>query len=141
MLRPTAILLFTTVFSVSCFAEQPETLQRIALFEKIERDTELLEDLVDDENWSQVIDLSLMLEKNVNSLKALFPKTSIGEGRSKEKIWKNWPQFEEKLDSWSQHFKHLALSTQSVDQNQIESSLDSATSTCRSCHMQYRSLW
>lgn len=60
-----------------------------------------MEDLVDEANWKESEKLASKLGKNVQRLKLLFPKESIGDGRSNKKIWKKWAGFKNKLSDWS----------------------------------------
>ncbi|WDE02634.1 c-type cytochrome [Thalassomonas actiniarum] len=124
-----------------CHAEQPETEQRQQLFQQIEGNTERLEDIIDQQDWQQVSTMALKLEQDVILLKKLFPQSSKGEWRSKEKIWHDWENFEHKLTLWSISFKRIATTSQSKNHRQVIKAFDSATLSCRACHMQYRSLW
>ncbi|WDE08722.1 cytochrome c [Thalassomonas viridans] len=136
-----AIAILSGFSPAESYAEQPATEQRQQLFKQIEADTERLEDIVDAQSWEQVTTLARQLERDVELLRTLFPDSSRGEGRSKSKIWQNWGDFDQRLSAWSASFEKLAITSQSKDHRQIEAALDSATSTCRSCHMKYRSLW
>ncbi len=131
----------TSLLIQPSYAKQVITEQRQQLFEHIENNVELLEDRVDEGDWPQVANLALKLEQDVIQLKKLFPKSSKGEGRSKNKIWQDWKNFDYRLTQWSLSFKHLATVSETENGQRIENALDTATSACRSCHMKYRSLW
>ena len=137
------ILIGFAIMTLSAFtyAKQQVTEHRQELFKKIEDNSEYLEKIIDKQDWSQATSLAQQLSLDVLLLKALFPSNSKGDGRSKEKIWRNKDDFNHRLNEWSLSFKKLAKSTQLKNNHDAEEALDEATSTCRSCHMKYRSLW
>jgi cytochrome c556 len=135
------IALAFVVFSGNSYAEQPVTKERQQLFKKIENNTEMLEDLVDELNWEKSERLANQVSQDVLKLKQLFPKESIGDGRSKKKILKEWPSFEKKINDWSLFYRQVEKASKARDENQVENAMDEASSACRSCHMKYRSLW
>jgi len=129
------------VFASLCSAEQQITKSRQQLFKSIEDNSEKLEDIVDVQNWSQAAELANQLSLDVLKLKKMFPESSKGEGRSKSKIWKNKQDFNHRLKQWAMYFNDVATNAKHSNKRATESALDEATSTCRSCHMKYRSLW
>ena len=135
-----SILLGAAVCTPS-YAEQEVTKERQQLFEKIENNTESLEDLVDDRNWAESRKLANLIAGDVQLLKTLFPEDSKGDGRSKDRVWTDWHSFEGKLNNWSFHYEQVARASKNQDIALLKRAIDAASSTCRSCHMKYRSLW
>ena len=136
-----SIGLITLLFNCPSYAEQLVVDERQQLYKKIEDDSELLEYFVDDADWIKTAELANRLAKDVLKLKQLFPEHSKGDGRSKTKIWANWHDFENKLDNWSLLYLQVENASKIRDINKLEHAVDTANSTCRSCHMKYRSLW
>lgn len=122
-------------------AEQTVTEQRQQLFEEIENKTEHLEALIDDKKWQKSEVLAKQISGDVQLLTTLFPLNSKGNGRSKDKVWDEWHKFEGKLNNWSLFYGQIAKASAQRNVDLIEKALSKANSTCRSCHMKYRSLW
>lgn len=125
----------------TAFAESEATKMRQKLFTAIEDQSEALEDLVDDEKWQSAAPLAEEIANKAAKLNTLFPKSSKDEGRSRDGIWEEWPEFSQRLDRFERNFRDVASSINQGNYRQAEDSLDDATSSCRSCHMSYRSLW
>lgn len=122
-------------------ADSKETKARQQLFTHIEEQSEVLEDLVDDEDWQRAGPLALELANEVAKLNNLFPESSKDEGRSRDGIWEEWPEFSKRLEKFEKSYNDVASAIEKGNYNQAENALDKATSSCRSCHMSYRSLW
>lgn len=122
-------------------AESDVTQARQQIFTNIEEQSENLEDLVDDEMWKEAAPLAEELANKVAKLIALFPESSKGEGRSRDGVWEEWPQFSIRLQNFGNDFRTVADAINEGDYEYAENALDDATSACRSCHMSYRSLW
>ena len=140
----TARLIFiagTLAFSSVVHAEHPAVDQRVALFEQVEQQTEKLEEMVDDGDWVNSANLASQLNQQVNRLLGLFPKESKGEGRSRDQVWENWHNFEGRLASLADAYDKAGKAAIKEDKAKLVRALDDATSSCRSCHMKYRSLW
>ena len=129
------------IFSSHSHAEHPAVDQRVALFEQVEQQTERLETLIDDGDWVKSAALASQLKVQVNQLMGLFPRQSMGEGRSRDKVWQQWGNFEDRLASLASAYDKVNQAAVSGDKTQLLHALDDATSSCRSCHMKYRSLW
>lgn len=122
-------------------ADSPATESRQQLFNAIEEESEALEDLLDDEKWQQALPAAEEIANKVAQLSQTFPKESQGEGRSKDRVWEEWATFQAKLQGFERNFRAVARGIRAEDFEQAEDSLAQATSSCRSCHMSYRSLW
>lgn len=107
----------------------------------IEERSELLEDLVDDEKWQEAAPLAEELALKVAKLQTLFPESSKGEGRARDSVWEEWPEFSQRLQNLEADFLGVSVAIAAGDHDKAEDSLDDATSACNSCHMSYRSLW
>lgn len=128
-------------YSGYSLANSEVTEVRQQLFTDIEEQSEQLEDRVDDQQWLQAASLAEKIADDVAKLQSLFPTSSKGEGRSRDKVWGQWPTFSKKLYRFENQFRDVANAIQSEQYERAEDRLDDATSSCRSCHMSYRSLW
>ena len=117
------------------------TKTRQQVYTSIEDKSETLEDLVDDEKWQEAAPLAAELAKTVAQLQHLFPESSKDEGRARDGVWEEWPEFSQRLTLLEQNFKGVSLAIKEGDHDKAEDHLDDATSACNSCHMSYRSLW
>ena len=108
--------------------------QRQTLFEAVEADTDRLEERVDEQDWSRSAALA-------QQLRQLFPDHSRGGGRSRDAVWDSWADFSARLDKLEAAYRTVALASQAGNRAQTAQALDFATSSCRACHMKYRSLW
>lgn len=120
-------------------AEATKTRQQ--LFTAIEEQSETLEELIDDEHWLQAAPLAEQIADKILLLNDQFPSTSKGEGRSRDGVWEEWDSFSQRLSNFEDDFRQVARFIQKGDQPQAEDALDRGMSSCRSCHMSYRSLW
>lgn len=122
-------------------AESDVTKARQQLFTSIEEQSEVLEDMVDDQKWQEAAPLAETLANKVSELNALFPADSKDEGRARDAIWEEWPEFSKRLESFEGDFRAVSTAIAAENYDKAENKLDDATSSCRSCHMSYRSLW
>ncbi len=120
-------------------SEATQTRQQV--YSSIEEQSELLEDLVDDEKWQEAAPLAQDLAKKVSRLKTLFPESSKDEGRARDSVWEEWPEFSQRLQTLEKDFSDVSLAIAAGDYDKAEDSLDDATSACDSCHMSHRALW
>lgn len=141
MKRNLGIGLFTLTLSCLAAAEHPAVEQRQALFEQIDEETEMLESFIDDENWPATAALAQKLEQYVATLQTRFPPASKGEGRSDEDVWEQWGEFSGKLTQLETSYQTVHHAASSGNLVLLTNALEAATSSCRSCHMSYRSLW
>ena len=128
-------------FTTAAFAESEATKTRQQLFTDIEEQTETLEDLMDDEQWQQAAPLAGQIADKALLLNDQFPENSQGEGRSRDGVWEEWAKFSAKLQSLESDYRQVSSAIQAGNHSKAEDALDDATSSCRSCHMSYRSLW
>ena len=136
-----SISLLCLLLANTTHAESNVTKDRQQLFTSIEEQSELLEDMVDDEQWQEAAPLAEALANKVEKLNALFPESSQDEGRARDAIWQEWTEFSERLMSFENDFRGISHAIAANDYDLAEEKLDAATSACRSCHMSYRSLW
>lgn len=122
-------------------AELPVTQQRQQLFEEIEQQNEQLEQLLDENAWQQSSTQALRLADQVAQLNDLFPVASQGDGRARQGIWDEWPEFSHRLQRFEQHYRDVSAALTEQDYAAAEQAFDDADSSCRSCHMSYRSIW
>lgn len=123
------------------YAESDATKTRQQVYTSIEEQSEILEDLVDDEKWQEAAPLAEMLALKVAKLQSLFPESSKDEGRARDSVWEEWPEFSQRLQALETDFLNVSVAIAAGDHDKAEDSLDDATSACNSCHMSYRSLW
>jgi cytochrome c556 len=123
------------------YAESETTKTRQQAYSHIEEQSELLEDLVDDEKWQEAAPLAEELALKVSQLQTLFPESTKGEGRARDSVWEEWAEFSERLQTLEADFIGVSVAIAAGDHDKAEDSLDDATSGCDSCHMSYRSLW
>ncbi len=133
--------LFALFLSGVSMADHSAVEQRQAIFEQVEEDTERLEKLFEQQQWDKSVALALTLKNQLQSLQGLFPEESKGEGRSRSKIWDNWQDFSQRLGRLENNYQQINSALLAGNQTQAEQALDDAGSSCRSCHMKYRSLW
>lgn len=123
------------------YADSDETKARQKIFTSIEEQSELLEDMVDDKKWQEAAPLAEELANKVSKLKGFFPESSKDEGRARDGIWEEWPEFSKRLEHFERDFRAVSTSISAGDYEKAEDKLDDATSSCRSCHMSFRALW
>lgn len=133
--------LFVLSISIPSLADHPAVEQRQSLFEKVEEGTENLEELIGDKKWSESAVLAETLQKQLKEMQGLFPEDSKGGGRGRSKIWENWQDFSTRLTRLEADYQEIYRAAIKSDRKRIEKALDDASSSCRSCHMKYRSLW
>ncbi|MEJ2763548.1 cytochrome c [Photobacterium sp. MCCC 1A19761] len=141
MKRNLCIGLITLTLSSLAIADHPAVEQRQALFEQIDEETEMLEAFVDEENWPATAVLAQKLEQYVATLQTQFPPASKGEGRSDDDVWEQWGEFSGKLTQLETSYQTVHRAASSGNLTLLAEALEAATSSCRSCHMSYRSLW
>jgi cytochrome c556 len=136
-----SISLLCLLLANTTYADSDETKARQKLFTSIEEQSEVLEDMVDDKEWQEAAPLAKELANKVSRLNNLFPDSSKDEGRARDAIWEEWPEFSKRLQHFENDFREVSRAITAGDHDKAEDSLDAATSACRSCHMSYRSLW
>jgi cytochrome c556 len=117
------------------------TKDRQQVYSSIEEQSEALEDLVDDEKWLEAAPLADALALKVAKLQNLFPESSKDEGRARDSVWEEWPEFSQRLLTLESDFREVAVAIHAGDYDKAEDRLDDATSACDSCHMPHRALW
>ena len=125
----------------SSIAKEAETQKRQAIFDDIDEKTEQIEILLEEQKWSDAAAISKAVANQIAQLNQLFPISSKGEGRSKDTIWEQWPEFQQDLGQFQSHYQTLFQSIESQNYNGAIQAIDKATSSCRSCHSDYRSFW
>ncbi|MFK4754173.1 cytochrome c [Oceanobacter antarcticus] len=133
------IALLLLAASAGTYAEHPAVEQRQQLFEQIDEQSDYLETLLDDKEWQQAEATALQLQQKVQRLVTLFPPESAGQGRSRQRVWRHWEEFQHQLEQWQADYRAVAAAA--VGAMRDEAALDRATSACRSCHRKYRSFW
>lgn len=112
-------------------------------FQHLDTTVDLLDDAFDKEvlDWNEIMPLAQSAYLTVEEQKTLFPEGSADNSRARTKIWTQKAEFEGKFDTLSQQF--ILISEAAVEQDDVaaRAALDKAFSQCRSCHMNYRSLW
>lgn len=133
------------LFSVSVIAADysTEIKSRQNNFQHLDAIADLLDDAFDEEtlDWDKIMPLAQSAHLTVEEQKTLFPEGSADNSRARTKIWDQKAEFEGKFDTLSQQF--MLISEAAVEQDEVaaRAALDKAFSQCRSCHMNYRSLW
>ncbi|RYU47224.1 cytochrome c [Aliivibrio finisterrensis] len=112
-------------------------------FQYLDATVDLLDDAFDKEvlDWNEIMPLAQSAHLTVEEQKTLFPEGSADNSRARTKIWAQKAEFEGKFDTLSQQF--ILISEAAVEQDDVaaRAALDKAFAQCRSCHMNYRSLW
>lgn len=130
-------------FSVMATDYSTEIESRQDNFQHLDATVDLLDDAFDKEalDWDRIMPLAQSAHLTVEEQKTLFPKGSADNSRARTKIWTQKVEFEGKFDTLSQQF--ILISEAAVDQDEVaaRAALDKAYAQCRSCHMNYRSLW
>ena len=133
------------LFSVSVIAAEysTEIASRQDNFQHLDATVDLLDDAFDKEvlDWNKIMPLAQSAHLTVEEQKTLFPEGSADNSRARTKIWAQKAEFEDKFNTLSQQF--ILISEAAVEQDDVaaRAALDKAFSQCRSCHMNYRSLW
>ncbi|WP_063337671.1 MULTISPECIES: c-type cytochrome [unclassified Marinomonas] len=122
-------------------AEEAKVEQRQTIFKKVEKGTESLEILIDHGAMSDVVVKADALSKQIAQLVNLFPEDTRGKGRSSSKIWKNWDDFSARLSRFESAYVQMSNAASNEDSKRVKQAFKLADSSCRSCHMKYRSLW
>lgn len=122
-------------------AEESKVEQRQIIFKKVEKGTESLEVLIDHGAMSDVAVKADALSKQIAQLVNLFPEETRGKGRSSSKIWKNWDDFSARLSRFESAYVQMSIAASNEDTKRVKQAFKLADSSCRSCHMKYRSLW
>jgi cytochrome c556 len=141
LLTLTLLLPITLLQIPAALADSDATEQRQQLYNEIDDQSEQLETLILDQQWQQAIPIANALVYKADLLHTLFPLSSRGEGRAKDAVWNEWPQFSDRLNRLSRGFAGVAYAIEQQDYRAAEQSLEQATSLCRGCHIDYRSLW
>ncbi len=134
-----------TLFSFSVIAADytKEIETRQDNFQHLDATIDLLDDVFDKEvlDWNEIMPLAQSAHLTVEEQKTLFPEGSADNSRARTKIWVQKAEFEAKFNTLSQQF--MLISEAAVEQDEVaaRAALDKAFSQCRSCHMNYRSLW
>lgn len=130
-------------FSVIAADHSQEIETRQDNFQHLDTTADLLDDEFDKDvlNWDRIMPLAQSAHLTVEEQKTLFPEGSADNSRARTKIWDQKAEFEGKFDTLSQQF--MLISEAAVEQDEVaaRAALDKAFSQCRSCHMNYRSLW
>ncbi|MEX1056858.1 MAG: cytochrome c [Natronospirillum sp.] len=141
MKRLMAVVFFAFLMVGFGFAEQDVTSERQRLFSEIDEAHDALEDQMDAEQWAEMVLAAREQADKIDGLALLFPESSVGEGRSRKKIWSNWDNFSTRLSDLSLHYADIERAIIGEDFDAAEKALKAANSGCNSCHMAYRSLW
>ncbi len=136
-----ALTLALMVVALAVRAEQSATDARQALFEQVEDGAEMLEKMINRRNMAESAEQAKELFLKVETLKTLFPEDSRGEGRSREKVWDNWTDFSSRLTALETAYQDAYQAASDSNFGLAKSAFEAADSSCRSCHMKYRSLW
>lgn len=121
--------------------KHPAAEKREEVFEAIDETLDELKEEISDEDWPEVAELAAQLHQHADVLPDLFPAASQGDGRARDGVWDNWPDFSERLYKLGNDFGHLSIVAKSGDKDTIREAFSEARSNCRSCHMKYRALW
>ncbi len=134
-----------TLFSFSVIAADysQEIETRQDNFQHLDATVDLLDDAFDKEaiDWDRIMPLAQSAHLTVEEQKTLFPEGSADNSRARTKIWAQKAEFEGKFDTLSQQFMLISEAAVEQDEEAARAALDKAFSQCRSCHMNYRSLW
>ncbi|GLR75385.1 cytochrome c [Aliivibrio sifiae] len=134
-----------TLFSFSVIAADysQEIETRQDNFQHLDATVDLLDDAFDKEaiDWDRIMPLAQSAHLTVEEQKTLFPEGSADNSRARTKIWVQKAEFEGKFDTLSQQFMLISEAAVEQDEEAARAALDKAFSQCRSCHMNYRSLW
>ena len=130
-------------FSVIAADHTQEIETRQDNFQHLDATADLLDDEFDKDvlDWDRIIPLAQSAHLTVEDQKTLFPKGSADNSRARTKIWDQKAEFEGKFDTLSQQFMLIREAAVEQDDVTARAALDNAFSQCRSCHMNYRSLW
>ena len=86
-------LVLCLILANTTYADSEATEKRQQIYSSIDDQSEILEDLVDDQLWQQAAPIAVELADKVAQLKTLFPESSKDEGRAKDAIWEEWEEF------------------------------------------------
>ncbi|CED70924.1 putative exported protein [Aliivibrio wodanis] len=135
------VALFSFSVMAADYSQEIETRQDN--FQHLDATADLLDDEFDKGvlDWDRIMPLAQSAHLTVEEQKTLFPEGSADNSRARTKIWVQKAEFEGKFNTLSQQF--MLISEAAVEQDEVaaRAALDKAFSQCRSCHMNYRSLW
>jgi cytochrome c556 len=134
-------LVICLILANTTYADSEATEKRQQIYSSIDDQSEILEDLVDDQLWQQAAPIAVELANKVAQLNTLFPESSKDEGRAKDAIWEEWEEFSQRLHRLESDFRSVSNAIAANDHKQAQEHLEMATSACRACHRNYRSLW
>ncbi len=135
------VALFSFSVIAADYSQEIETRQDN--FQHLDATVDLLDDAFDKEaiDWDRIMPLAQSAHLTVEEQKTLFPEGSADNSRARTKIWAQKAEFEGKFDTLSQQFMLISEAAVEQDGEAARAALDKAFSQCRSCHMNYRSLW
>ncbi|MAD46301.1 MAG: hypothetical protein CMI02_18060 [Oceanospirillaceae bacterium] len=136
-------LIVPLIFGTQSQAEEPETGLRQQLFSDLKEDSKTLARQLKNGEYDSAEITAAGLEQMVLSLRNLFPLSSKGEGRSRDKVWDNWQDFDQQLQDLAGDYRNIITGIRQQDESQIEQALQFSVSSCRACHrpFSYRTLW
>ncbi|MCS5559845.1 MAG: cytochrome c [Oceanospirillaceae bacterium] len=137
MKRMLTLILVILVSNLS-YADSPQVEQRQQLFEQLDEAMDELEFLLEVDAWSEAGELSNSLYTEFAVMSSLFPESTRGEGRAKNKLWSNWDDFSDRLMGLRTKLNHFSKLTTSADTGTLTAAYDDLKRSCKGCHRQYR---
>ncbi|KJG55837.1 cytochrome C [Photobacterium kishitanii] len=140
-----AVLSLMTFFPLFAGAQalDSEIKQRQQVFSNIEILSEQAEELIDDKNtnWAKLEQVSREIKQQSFLLLDLFPQGSQQGSKAKQAVWNKPQKFSAQLKQMIIGFEQLNQASQERNMHLAGQGMESAQSTCRSCHRSYRSRW
>jgi cytochrome c556 len=111
-------------------------------FISIDEGVDSLDDLIDQGGqWEEIQIIATELMNTTHNLQSLFPDDSKGQGRARNRVWKQWERFSAKLTEMEQGFSLMVEASKEQNIKKLEEGFDQAESNCNGCHFRYRKLW
>lgn len=131
--------LITLLMPAMAEAAESASDQRQHLFEQIENELDRIN--LRNPDWQHLQQQTRHLATWGQELLTAFPPDSNDEGRARDRIWKEWPQFSQRLQDFSHQLQTLQQVADTKDKEALQQRLQTLDDTCHRCHRPYRSFW
>jgi cytochrome c556 len=131
--------LITLLMPVMAEAAESASDQRQRLFEQIEDELDRIN--LRNPDWQRLQQQTRHLAAWGQELLTAFPPDSNNEGRARDRIWQEWPQFSQRLQDFSHRLQTLQQVAETEDKDALQQQLQTLDDTCHRCHRPYRSFW
>lgn len=144
-----SFILATQLISITAFASDHLQIieSRQEAFNVIEQGLEEIEEQLDSDkiHWQAIKSVSVQLVEHASVLEHSFPEGTgndqLDDTRAKKSIWQDSVAFNRQMVSLTKAIELINIAVEDKNKQRVFSSIDDANTTCRRCHMEYRSLW